>query len=427
LSNTVIFVDNLSKRYRLGLKEKQAETLAGQIGNLIKSPWQNLKRLRDMSRFRVEDESVFWSLKDINFEVKEGEVLGIIGKNGAGKSTLLKILSQITDPTSGKIEIHGRVASLLEVGTGFHPELSGRENIYMNGTILGMTRREINTKLDEIIDFSGVEKFIDTPVKFYSSGMKVRLGFSVAAHLEPEILIIDEVLAVGDFEFQAKCLGKMEDVAGQGRTVLFVSHNMQSVNSLCTRALILDNGILVFNGETKKAIDKYQFEKVDTKSDKGWALNKHPHKKDEEKGLVWACLYRNGKISDSFYTNDNFCVEFKFSDPDGIDNLIMGLVIKDNNGTPIIGVNNRDLGILLSKSRTHSGIIKFTIASLPIYGSGRFYIDLYFGDNGNNYDTLLNALSFQMIPTDLFNNGKLLNPNLNLMNPGIIDMQLTND
>ncbi|MFC3880915.1 ABC transporter ATP-binding protein [Algoriphagus namhaensis] len=257
MSKPVIRVEGLSKRYRLGLKEKQAKTLAGQIGNVLKAPLDNLKRLRDMSRFSIEDESVFWALKDINFEVKEGEVLGIIGKNGAGKSTLLKILSQITEPTSGKIEIRGRVASLLEVGTGFHPELSGRENIYMNGTILGMTRREIDSKLDEIIDFSGVEKFIDTPVKFYSSGMKVRLGFSVAAHLEPEILIIDEVLAVGDYEFQKKCLGKMEDVAGQGRTVLFVSHNMEAVSSLCGEAINLVNGRIDFQGKVREAVNRY--------------------------------------------------------------------------------------------------------------------------------------------------------------------------
>ncbi|MEB2782425.1 ABC transporter ATP-binding protein [Algoriphagus sp. C2-6-M1] len=257
MSSTVIKVENLSKRYRLGLREKQAETFAGQIGNLIKSPWKNLKRLQALNKFGQEDDSVFWALKDINFEVKEGEVLGIIGKNGAGKSTLLKILSQITEPTSGKIEIHGRVASLLEVGTGFHPELSGRENIYMNGTILGMTRREIDSKLDVIIDFSGVEKFIDTAVKFYSSGMKVRLGFSVAAHLEPEILIIDEVLAVGDYEFQKKCLGKMEDVAGNGRTVLFVSHNLQAVSTLTNKSLVLENGESLYLGDTEDGIATY--------------------------------------------------------------------------------------------------------------------------------------------------------------------------
>mgnify|MGYP005749764849 CR=1 FL=1 len=257
-NKSVITVSNLSKRYRLGLKESQSETLIGQISQAIRSPWENLKRLRQLSRFGEEDESVFWALKDISFEVKEGEVLGIIGKNGAGKSTLLKILSQITEPTSGKIKIHGRVASLLEVGTGFHPELSGRENIYMNGTILGMTRREIDSKLDEIIDFSGVEKFIDTPVKFYSSGMKVRLGFSVAAHLDPEILIIDEVLAVGDFEFQKKCLGKMEDVSrNQGRTVLFVSHQMDAITRLCSRVLVLEEGQNSYVGKPYTAVKKY--------------------------------------------------------------------------------------------------------------------------------------------------------------------------
>ncbi|RAI85586.1 ABC transporter ATP-binding protein [Algoriphagus yeomjeoni] len=256
--SSVIQVNNLSKRYRLGLKEKEAETLISQIGSAILSPFQNFKKLRELSRFGEENESVFWALKDIDFEVNEGEVLGIIGKNGAGKSTLLKILSQITEPTSGKIEIRGRVASLLEVGTGFHPELSGRDNIYMNGTILGMTRKEIDKKLDEIIDFSGIEKFIDTPVKFYSSGMKVRLGFSVAAHLDPEILIIDEVLAVGDFEFQAKCLGKMEEVSKHGRTVLFVSHNLGAVSSLCTRAILLENGKVSEVGDVNKVLNVYQ-------------------------------------------------------------------------------------------------------------------------------------------------------------------------
>ncbi|MCH7412385.1 ABC transporter ATP-binding protein [Belliella sp. R4-6] len=258
MSKPVIKVENLSKRYRLGLKEKQAKTLMGQLANVVKSPYDNFKRLRNLSKFGLEDESVFWALKDINFEVQQGEVLGIIGKNGAGKSTLLKILSQITEPTTGRIEMHGRVASLLEVGTGFHPELSGRENIYMNGTILGMTRREIDSKLDEIIDFSGVEKFIDTPVKFYSSGMKVRLGFSVAAHLDPEILIIDEVLAVGDYEFQQKCLGKMEDVSkNQGRTVLFVSHNMVAVENICSKTLLVENGYLKYNGQVSFGISSY--------------------------------------------------------------------------------------------------------------------------------------------------------------------------
>jgi ABC-type polysaccharide/polyol phosphate transport system ATPase subunit len=258
MSDTVIKVENISKRYRLGLKEKKADTFAQQMVNVLKYPIDNFRRIQNLGKFGEEEKGVHWALKDVSFEVKQGDVLGIIGKNGAGKSTLLKILSKITEPTSGRIEVNGRIAALLEVGTGFHPELSGRENIYMNGTILGMSRREIDRKLDEIIDFSGVEKFIDTPIKFYSSGMKVRLGFSVAAHLEPEILIIDEVLAVGDFEFQQKCLGKMEDVAkNQGRSVLFVSHNIQAVSTLTKSAIVLQNGNLVFDGGTELGISTY--------------------------------------------------------------------------------------------------------------------------------------------------------------------------
>lgn len=323
--NTIISVSNISKRYRLGLKEKQAETLTGQIANVIKSPLQNLKRLKDLNRFQAEDESVFWALKEVSFEVKEGEVLGIIGKNGAGKSTLLKILSQITEPTSGRIEIHGRVASLLEVGTGFHPELSGRENIYMNGTILGMTRKEIDSKLDEIIDFSGVEKFIDTPVKFYSSGMKVRLGFSVAAHLDPEILIIDEVLAVGDFEFQKKCLGKMEDVSrNQGRTVLFVSHNMGAIKNISNRCILLTNGLVSYDGNVDQVIGKYLNDFSDsefsfTPNEKAWVSNIN--------------IFSEGK--NEIYCDNNWEIEIKVISELFLANFVVAIGLLGSNEEPI--------------------------------------------------------------------------------------------
>ena len=228
--------------YQIGAS--QDDTVRGSLSNLFRGKPSNSEE--------------FWALKNVDLEVNQGDVLGIIGKNGAGKSTILKVLSQITHPTEGRIEINGRVASLLEVGTGFHPELTGRENIFLNGTILGMSRKEVKAKFDEIVEFSGVAKFIDTPVKHYSSGMYVRLAFAVAAHLEPEILIIDEVLAVGDAEFQKKCLGKMKDVASHGRTVLFVSHNMQAVNTLCTKGVVLDKGELVFSGPASDAIKYYQ-------------------------------------------------------------------------------------------------------------------------------------------------------------------------
>lgn len=239
------------------MREQKSDTMLAALVNGIRSPLNNLRRIRNLAKLNEEDDSIFWALRDVSFDVQEGEVLGIIGHNGAGKSTLLKILSRITEPSTGEVHIHGRIAALLEVGTGFHPELTGRENIYMNGTILGMRKKEIDQKLDEIVDFSGVEKHLDTPVKFYSSGMRVRLGFSVAAHLEPEILIIDEVLSVGDAEFQRKCLGKMEDVSRSGRTVLFVSHNLDSVKSLCANALLLNSGRLVLSGSSGDVVNQY--------------------------------------------------------------------------------------------------------------------------------------------------------------------------
>jgi lipopolysaccharide transport system ATP-binding protein len=258
MMSPVIQVEGLSKRYRIGLKEKRKDTLFAQLGATLRAPIENFRQLRSLSRFDRDDESVFWALRDISFDVHPGEVLGIIGHNGAGKSTLLKILSRITEPSEGRVTIYGRIGALLEVGTGFHPELTGRDNIYMNGTILGMTRKEIDQKFDEIIDFSGVEKYIDTPVKFYSSGMKVRLGFAVAAHLEPEILVIDEVLAVGDAEFQKKCLGKMEEVSqGSAMTLLFVSHNMAAVRSICTRCIVISKGAVAFEGDVSGAIKAY--------------------------------------------------------------------------------------------------------------------------------------------------------------------------
>lgn len=257
----VIKVENLSKAYQIG------QIGSGTISRDIDRLWQMkvlgkedpfLKVGETNDRNTKSDSNIVWSLKDINFEVNQGDAVGIIGKNGAGKSTLLKLLSRVTSPTTGEIKVKGRIASLLEVGTGFHPELSGRENIYLNGAILGMRKKEITRKLDEIIDFSGVERYIDTPVKRYSSGMYVRLAFAVAAHLESEILIIDEVLAVGDAEFQKKCLGKMGDISkGEGRTVLFVSHNMGAIKELCTKSILLQNGKLIYEGITREIIDKY--------------------------------------------------------------------------------------------------------------------------------------------------------------------------
>jgi lipopolysaccharide transport system ATP-binding protein len=254
MSETAIEVENLSKRYVLGHQRSKGDGFRHTIEEMVRSPIGWLRSRRE--RQRAKDD--FWALKDLSFEIKRGEVVGIIGRNGAGKSTLLKILSRITEPTNGKISIEGRVASLLEVGTGFHPELTGRENIFLNGAILGMSRVEIRRKFDEIVAFSEIEKFLDTPVKRYSSGMYVRLAFAVAAHLEPEILIVDEVLAVGDSEFQKKCMGKMNDVRAGGRTILFVSHNMAAIRTLCTRGIVLSRGQMAFSGGADDCIREYE-------------------------------------------------------------------------------------------------------------------------------------------------------------------------
>lgn len=280
-----IIVENLSKRYRIGLEEKVHDSLVGSVVNWLGQPLRNYRQLRELTKFRGDRrdgrEDVIWALNDVSLRVKPGEVVGVIGQNGAGKSTLLKILSQITYPTSGRVELRGRVSSLLEVGTGFHPELTGRENIYLNGTILGMTKNEIDHKFDEIVQFSGVKKFIDTPVKRYSSGMRVRLAFSVAAHLEPEILLIDEVLSVGDAAFQKKSLGKMEEVSQAGRTVLFVSHNMGAVRSLCSRAILLEDGCLVKDDLPDKTIETYlQNKEISSGSKIRWHQNEAPQSEE---------------------------------------------------------------------------------------------------------------------------------------------------
>jgi len=286
LKDHAIEIKELSKLYRIGLKEKRHDSLGAAVISFLKSPVKNYQYYRSLYKFdniekngvkngtKNDHPDIIWALKDVSFKVKRGDVLGIIGGNGAGKSTLLKILSRITDPTSGRAKIRGRVSSLLEVGTGFHKELTGRDNVYLNGCILGMRKAEIDRKFDEIVEFSGIEKFIDTPVKRYSSGMSVRLAFSVAAHLEPEVLLIDEVLAVGDAAFQRKCIGKMNAVADQGRTILFVSHNMGAVTNLCNQSVWLDNGHVKCVGYTSEIVASYLVEKAECQA--AWDNPKEP-------------------------------------------------------------------------------------------------------------------------------------------------------
>jgi lipopolysaccharide transport system ATP-binding protein len=315
-NNIAVKVENLSKCYRIGLKEEMHDSFARNMVSFIKSPLKNYKKYRSLYRFEdmksdTESADIIWALRNVSFEIKEGEIVGIIGVNGAGKSTLLKILSKITDPTGGRAEIRGKISSLLEVGTGFHPELTGRENVYLNGTILGMRKKELDRKFDEIVDFSGVEKFIDTPVKRYSSGMQVRLAFAVAAYLEPEILLIDEVLAVGDAQFQKKCLSKMEDIGKHGRTVLFVSHNMPAVTRICPRCILLDSGGVVQDGPAQNIISFYMGTEKGTRAECEWSLDEAPG--DD---VVRLCSIRvrskDGRISESLDIRQPITIEMEY-------------------------------------------------------------------------------------------------------------------
>ncbi|NTS43772.1 ABC transporter ATP-binding protein [Flavisolibacter sp. BT320] len=315
MSKAVIRVENISKQYRLGTVS------TGTVSHDVNRWWHRVRGKEDpyLKIGETNDRTVkgaseyVWALKDVNFDVNQGEVLGIIGRNGAGKSTLLKILSRTTAPTKGSIKIKGRVASLLEVGTGFHPELSGRENIYLNGAILGMTKSEITRKFDEIVDFAGVERYIDTPVKRYSSGMYVRLAFAVAAHLEPEILIVDEVLAVGDTEFQKKAMGKMKDVSGrEGRTVLFVSHSIAAINRMCDNCVVLDNGRITFEGKSDKAIHYYLHGQRNGSACRSW-LNLDSAPGNEIVRLKEVkVLARNGSISDTIRIDQEVMITFSY-------------------------------------------------------------------------------------------------------------------
>jgi lipopolysaccharide transport system ATP-binding protein len=286
MSDIAIRVEGLSKQYRIGGPQARYRTVRESLVEAARAPFRRLASVARGQSTAVSNETI-WALKDVSFEVERGEVVGIIGRNGAGKTTLLKVLSRITEPTEGYAEIHGRVGSLLEVGTGFHPELTGGENIYLNGAILGMKRAEIEKKFDEIVAFAEVERFIDTPVKHYSSGMYVRLAFAVAAHLDPEILLVDEVLAVGDAQFQKKCLGKMESVAGEGRTVLFVSHNMTAILRLCENTLVLQQGRVGCHCKTDQAITHYtrEFTNVISTGEKVWLVN-HPGRRVESKPVI---------------------------------------------------------------------------------------------------------------------------------------------
>lgn len=329
MTDLAIRVENLGKEYRIGTQVDSYPTLRDTLVDAVKWP---VRMLRHGYASSVE---TIWALKDISFDVKQGEVLGVIGRNGAGKSTLLKILSRVTEPTQGYAEIHGRVGSLLEVGTGFHPELTGRENIFLNGAILGMKREEIEHKFDEIVDFSGVEKFIDTPVKRYSSGMYLRLAFAVAAHMEPEILVVDEVLAVGDAEFQRKCLGKMSDVAQEGRTVLFVSHNMSAIQRLTKEAIVLEKGKMILRAPSSQAVDYYLSSGFAQTGERIWQADERPTEAAPFHPMALQVRNPQGKVVDTVRSTEPVTIDFEYRLDAPVNDLRVGIYLLNTHGEHI--------------------------------------------------------------------------------------------
>ncbi|MBN1971009.1 MAG: ATP-binding cassette domain-containing protein [Candidatus Delongbacteria bacterium] len=390
-----IKIENLSKKYIIGHDNSLPystfrDTLAD-FGNKF-NPVNWFKEQNQNSK------EEFWALKDINLEIKQGEKIGIIGRNGAGKSTLLKILSRITEPTTGSVKIKGRVASLLEVGTGFHPELSGRENIFLNGAILGMRKQEIKSKFDEIVDFSGVEKFLDTPVKRYSSGMYVRLAFAVAAHLEPEILLIDEVLAVGDAEFQKKCLGKMDDVAKQGRTVIFVSHNMAAVRQLCERGVLVEKGEVKYSGLTDTIVSQYISNNNRTAKE---SFVKHPN---IEFDLL---IFANNKEKD-IKTGDDITFSFTFASKKKRERFQIGIGILNTKGERVTTIHSSYQTLQPYTLFEGKNIFK-AVWKKNMLCPGNYGIELSLFDANSNFAHFGSVGLIQIIENDFYGTGKMPN------------------
>jgi len=407
----VIKIENLSKQYRLGVIG--TGTISHDINRFFakirgkEDPFLKVGEVND--RAAKGGSNLVWALKDLTFEVKQGEILGIIGKNGAGKSTLLKLLSKVTGPTTGSIKVKGRIASLLEVGTGFHPELTGRENVFLNGAILGMTKSEIASKLDEIVDFSGCAKYIDTPVKRYSSGMMVRLGFAVAAHLEPEILIVDEVLAVGDAEFQKKCIGKMKEISGKGRTVLFVSHNMASINNLCDRCIFLDKGQIAYDGGVSDTIDYYlsgvkNLQKKISITDR-----------EDRNGLGNArftgieLIDTNGEPIEYIQTGEKVCMKVEVTNfTDEIQKVYPSLILHDSKGERIFAFSSMVLKKMFELDPHSSKFIEFSWDKC-ILAPDNYMCELFMASEGAGsrdlQDQLEGAFALSVQDADFYGTG----------------------
>jgi len=412
--DVVIRVENLSKAYLIGSRER-AETFSGAVVGALRRPLRNLRNLRRLNTFNLADDmgddDILWALRDLSFDVERGEVLGIIGRNGAGKSTLLKILSRVAEPTRGRVLLRGSVSALLEVGTGFHPELTGRENIYLNATILGMKRKEVDARFEDIVMFSGVGRFLDTPVKRYSSGMKVRLAFSVAAHLDPEILIVDEVLAVGDAEFQRKCLGKMKDVSrGDGRTVVFVSHNLGAVQSLCSKCLLLNDGRAMFLGDTNECLERYARL---VGADEMCSFRDMSSYREGTDRMLSCELLINGVRSSIVEMGQALGIEVQFQMTDSRRSPRLGFRITTESGVSVVSANNRYQPCGEHGSGCFGGI-RCDIGRVPLM-EGRYHVTLSFGDARGDSHIETDALTFDVRPKNLWGTTQMPNRRSSLL------------
>jgi len=395
-----ISVKNLGKQYRIGAAETKFRynMLRDVLVDTFYAPVRLAKALVGKSE-RRSNKNFVWALKDVSFDLEEGKVLGIVGRNGAGKSTLLKILSRVTEPTTGTVMVRGRVGSLLEVGTGFHPELTGRENIYMNGAILGMKRAEIDRKFDEIVDFSEVSQFIDTPVKRYSSGMYLRLAFAVAAHLEPEILVVDEVLAVGDAEFQKKCLGKMGDVAQQGRTVLFVSHNMSAILRLTQEAIVLNKGQMLLRAPTQQAVDFYLSSGQAQAGERLWEADEIPAASQPFRPISLKVKNRSGQVVDTIRSTEPVTIEFEYQLDAPVTGLRVGFYLSTMRGEYVLTSFDTDEPHLFEKYDTRSAGRYVSRAEIPadFFNEGRYSLGVNASSFGvRRYFMDENALAFNV-------------------------------
>jgi len=406
MSDVAIRVENLSKQYRIGGPQERYKTIRESLTQAARAPFRRLSAVLRGQSSVVSNETI-WALKGVSFEVKRGEVVGVIGRNGAGKTTLLKILSRITEPTEGRVRLRGRVGSLLEVGTGFHPELTGRENIYLNGAILGMKREEIERKFDEMVAFAEIEKFIDTPVKHYSSGMYVRLAFAVAAHLEPEILLVDEVLAVGDAAFQKKCLGKMGDVANEGRTVILVSHNMAAILTMCTRSLLLRQGRLEKMADTATVVQQYQSTR-DLRLTIPLAERKDRHG-NRSLWFTELSFVGNGSQSQSAHLSSgggaSFTMKCRSANGESLRDVAIAVKVRDMTGNLLFTFPTRIQGTHFDEFPPECEVL-CEIPMLPLI-PGLYQVDLWSAVGRERADCIENAGQFEIMESDFFGSGKL--------------------